>query len=397
VTSRVPGAFGRHDRWSVALAAGLAVLSLQGVATADERNSQSSTSDKSRSKKKATDKKAADKNENVRVSDNASRHFSQGVRYLTSQDPEKYEKAYREFKTAYADSPSWKILGNLGIVAHELERDGEAIDAFKAYLERSGKELSAEERKQFKEDLEVVEAGHSTVTIESEPEGAWIVDERLPETGVTIVNRYGPTSGKLELRVRAGHHRIVAELSGYVNDVWEFSDTPGSTSRHRFDLRRERPPAEAREDTAPPVEVKPDARLDTGSGGGSSAARVSAYFALGLGVAGAGVGTYFLLDAFDKRSHADDVFADCEAVSPGCGPQAALRSEAKAAEAAESSAFRRSMLTYVASGVLAATGVVLFIVSSPGSSSEAGRHASDGEARLVPWLSPQGVGMSGRF
>ena len=42
----------------------------------------------------------------VPVSENASRRFSQGVRYLTSQDPGRYEKAYREFKAAYADSPS---------------------------------------------------------------------------------------------------------------------------------------------------------------------------------------------------------------------------------------------------------------------------------------------------
>ena len=33
----------------------------------------------------------------VPVSENANRRFSQGVRYLTSQDPGRYEKAYREF------------------------------------------------------------------------------------------------------------------------------------------------------------------------------------------------------------------------------------------------------------------------------------------------------------
>jgi hypothetical protein len=356
---------GGHGRWRAKLCAGLIALSLFGVAQAAE----------------------------VRVSDNASRRFSQGVRYLTSQDPGRYEKAYREFKAAYADSPSWKILGNLGIVAHELERDGEAIDAFKAYLERGGKELAADERKQVKEDLEVALAGHSTVVIDTEPEGAWILDERLPETGVSIVNRYGPTNGKLELRVRAGHHRIVAELNGYESGVWEFSDAPGASSKHRFELRAPRPVVEAPVETAP-VEAKPDMRVD--SKAGSPALRATAYVAMGLGVVGAGVGTYFLLDGFDKRTQADDLFTNCEAQVPGCGDTAPLYPDAKAAEKAESSAFTRSMVSYVAGGVLAATGVVLFIVSSPGSS-DGGPRPSEREAALTPWLSPRGVGVSGRF
>src|ERR1041384_8805806 len=96
------------------------------------------------------------------VSDSARQHFKTGVAYLKDPDGARYEEAYREFKAAYADSPSWKILGNLGIVAHELERDGEAIDAFEAYLERGGKELPADDRSQFKEDLPVARAAYAS-------------------------------------------------------------------------------------------------------------------------------------------------------------------------------------------------------------------------------------------
>ncbi|HTV22024.1 MAG TPA: hypothetical protein VMG12_25215, partial [Polyangiaceae bacterium] len=245
--------------WARTLGAGVLLLSMLGTAHAEER-----------------------------VSENAQRRFTQGVRYLTSQDPGRYEKAYREFKAAYADSPSWKILGNLGIVAHELERDGEAIDAFEAYLERGGKELAADDRSQFKEDLAVARAAYSSVTIETEPGGAWIIDERLPETGEPIVNRYGPTKGKLELRIRAGHHRIRAELNGYESDVWEFSDPPGEKSSHSFDLRPER---EAQSE-APPVEAKHDVRADTRAGA-NPGLRTASYVAFGLGVVGAGLGTYF--------------------------------------------------------------------------------------------------------
>jgi len=354
------GVFGARARRAAAFGVGLSVLSMLGAAQADEK-----------------------------VSENANRLFGQGVRYLTIQDAGRYEKAYREFKAAYADSPSWKILGNLGIVAHELERDGEAIDAFEAYLERGGKELPADERKQFKEDLALVKAAYSTLTIETQPGGAWIIDERLPDTGEPIVNRYGPTKGKLELRIRAGHHRIRAQLNGYDSAVWEFSDPPGASSSHTFDLRPER---SAREAEAPPVEAKPDVRADS-KPGGSTGLRAASYVALGLGVVGAGVGTYFAIDGYDKRSKADDLFADCGDQSPGCGEGAPLRDEALAAQDAEGQAFTRSLVSYVAGGVFAATGVVLFIVSSGGDESP---HAAS-EASLTPWLSPNAVGVSGRF
>jgi hypothetical protein len=344
----------------VALGAGLLLLSMPGAAHADGK-----------------------------VSENASRRFAQGVRYLTSQDPGRYEKAYREFKAAYADSPSWKILGNLGIVAHELERDGEAIEAFEAYLERGGKELPADDRKQFKEDLALVKAGHSTVAIETQPGGAWIIDERLPETGEPIVNRYGPTEGKIELRIRAGHHRIRAELNGFDSDVWEFSDAPGAISSHTFDLAPERA---ARQEEPMPVEGKRDVRADS-KPGGSSGLRAASYVALGLGVVGAGVGTYFAIDGYDKRTQADDLFAACEAQNPGCGTAASGYDKAIAAQDAEGQAFTRSLVSYVAGGVFAATGVVLFIVSSGNDESP----DAAGEASLTPWLSPNGVGVSGTF
>src|SRR4051812_7239281 len=66
------------------------------------------------------------------VSENASRHFSEGVRYLSTQQADRYEKAYAEFLAARVDSSNWKILLNLGIVAQALERDGEAIDAYRS-------------------------------------------------------------------------------------------------------------------------------------------------------------------------------------------------------------------------------------------------------------------------
>src|SRR5687767_2977223 len=157
----------------------------------------------------------------VPISDVASHRFEEGVRYLQSKAPDRFDRAYVEFKAAYADSRSWQVLGNLGMVAQELERYGEAIDAYRGYLQGGGKRLSSQERKQFQRDLSLLESDVATLTLHTHPDGAWIVDERIPDTGPPVVNRYGPVVGTLELRVRAGHHRIHAELSGYSGDTWE--------------------------------------------------------------------------------------------------------------------------------------------------------------------------------
>src|SRR6266481_4578482 len=62
------------------------------------------------------------------VTPEARTHFAAGVNLLRDPDGARYEEAYREFKAAYAASPSYKILGNLGLCAMKLERDGEAIE-----------------------------------------------------------------------------------------------------------------------------------------------------------------------------------------------------------------------------------------------------------------------------
>src|SRR3954467_10251265 len=90
----------------------------------------------------------------VPISDDARAHFTAGVSFLQDPDGARYEEAYREFKTAYAASPSWKILGNLGIAACKLERDGEAIDAFTKSLAEGGSQIDGEERAQFERDLQ---------------------------------------------------------------------------------------------------------------------------------------------------------------------------------------------------------------------------------------------------
>lgn len=173
----------------------------------------------------------------VVITDKARAHFRAGVNMLQDPDGARYAEAYREFKAAYADSPSWKILGNLGLAAMKLERDGEAIEAFRKYLEEGGTQIDAAERAQVQRDLETLEAGVVWVTITSTPPGARLTDTRTPLAGRPTVNRYATSGEPLKIGLRPGSHSLVAELDGYEPAEWKFEADPGSTFEHAFELQ----------------------------------------------------------------------------------------------------------------------------------------------------------------
>src|SRR5205814_2459788 len=83
--------------------------------------------------------------------DEAKKYFETGVGYLDDPDGERVEEAYHAFRRAYELSKSPKVLGNIGLCAMRLERDGEAIDAYSEYLELP--DIDAEERAQIEKDL----------------------------------------------------------------------------------------------------------------------------------------------------------------------------------------------------------------------------------------------------
>jgi hypothetical protein len=179
---------------------------------------------------------AAAQGEEAPITEEARRHFAAGVNLM--QDPEgaRYEEAYREFTAAYRASPSWKILGNLGIAAMKLERDGEAIEAFTKYLAAGGGTLDAGERAQFESDLSTLKTAVASVKLSSDPPGAEFIDERVPVTGSVVTNRYSAPEGSVNIGVRPGHHRITARLAGYADQVWEFDATSAGSFEKAFKL-----------------------------------------------------------------------------------------------------------------------------------------------------------------
>ena len=313
------------------------------------------------------------------ASENASRHFSEGVRYLSTQQADRYEKAYAEFLAARVDSSSWKILLNLGIVGQALERDGEAIDAYRSCLESADKELKSSEREQITADLARLELGVATVTIQSTPEGAWIIDERLPEAGAPVINRYGPSAGSLTLRLRAGHHRIHAELGGNASEIWDLDASAGARHSRAFELQRTQVPSET--PATPPGEPFND-RLETGEV--SKVPRILGYVSLGLGAVGVGSGIWFLTQANDWERTGNEQFDEnCRAMmtNPCTADDEATEKEGQARTWA--------LVSFIGAGAFVTTGVLLLIYAPSGDASQ--------QASWSPWIGPGEVGVSGRF
>lgn len=198
----------------------------------------------------------------VAISERARIHFNAGVSLLQDPDGPRYEEAYSEFRAAYAESPSWKMLGNLGIAAMKLERDGEAIEAFKKYLAEGGGALEAEEKAQMQRDLATLMAGVVTVEISSLPPGAYVIDERIAVQGPPVKNSYGPLSGKLVIGMHAGQHKLSAHLDGYQDQVWMVDARSGTSLSHVFSLKeaaQAAPAAPVAALVAPPAASPPPA------------------------------------------------------------------------------------------------------------------------------------------
>jgi hypothetical protein len=171
------------------------------------------------------------------ITDEARTHFAAGVNLLRDPDGARYEEAYREFKAAYAASPSYKILGNLGLCAMKLERDGEAIDAYSNYLARAS-DLDPSEAKQITTDLQTLKTGVVKLNLTVEPAGAMLNDVRVPVRGERVVNQYGPINGSLHVGVRAGHHIMTLRLAGMEDASWEFDAPAGAVDNKKFTLRK---------------------------------------------------------------------------------------------------------------------------------------------------------------
>jgi len=313
---------------------------------------------------------------NVEPSAEARQQFEVGVSLLQDPDGARYEEAFKAFLRAYTATPSWKILGNLGLSAYKIERYSDGIEAYERYLAQAGDQLDPTERDQVRRDLNIMKATSGTVALQVSA-GATVEDTRTRSVGGPVVNAYTvPDSGTLTLRLTGGHHTLRASAAGKTG-VLELDVKPGESGQHTIALGdgAAAPAATGPGPSQPGPPAAPPAR--------SSGLRTAGLVIGGVGVAaliGGGV-TGFL--GLGQQSELESRCPDkrCEYGSPD--EKASFESDRDSLKTMGT----MTTVLLIGGGVLAATGATLFVVG--GSSKEPQVTAS---ASFAPGL----LGLSAR-
>jgi tetratricopeptide (TPR) repeat protein len=130
-------------------------------------------------------------------------HFKLGVDFYRERN---YRAALIEFQRAYAASPHYKLLYNLGQASLELQEDSSAIEYFSKYLGEGANEIADERRSEVEQNLLKLRARLATVTVSTNQPGAEIY---MDETRIGVAPLNEP------VRVTAGRRKFVAVKHGY--------------------------------------------------------------------------------------------------------------------------------------------------------------------------------------
>jgi hypothetical protein len=164
----------------------------------------------------------------------ARRHMKAGAALYNDPSGHKCEEALREFRKAYDLSRSLNALKGMAICNLELERDGDAIEQYTAYLAGKGSALEAGERAQVEADLSTLRAAVANVTISTDRDDVRVTDVRTPAKGYPIRNTYVIPAGGKRLGVHPGQHVLVASAPGQPDQTWSVEILNGGTYAHTF-------------------------------------------------------------------------------------------------------------------------------------------------------------------
>ena len=313
----------------------------------------------------------------VEPSAEAREQFNVGVSLLQDPDGANYEEAFKAFMRAYTATPSWKILGNLGLSALKIERFVDGIEAYERYLAQAADQLDPAELEQVKRDLNVMKATSGTLVLTvSGASGVTVEDTRTRSVGGPVVNLYPvPDSGTLTLRLASGHHTLRASAAGK-SGALELDVKSGENVSQTLTLSAGQALAAAPSAEAAPGAAAPAPR--------SSGLRTAGLVIGGVGVAaliGGGVTGFLGLSAkSDLESRCPD--KRCAYASPA--DKAAFESDRDSLETMGT----LTTALLIGGGVLAAGGATLFVIG--GSSSK------EPEVATTPYIGPGVLGLSAR-
>jgi hypothetical protein len=242
----------------------------------------------------------------VEISDEARRQFGIGVALLDDAAGPRYQEAYEAFHRAYADSPTPKILSNIGLCAMMLERDGEALESVGRYLaEVPG--IDPRERSKLEQDLETLGARVAHIELQVSPAKVTVTDQRTPLNGDPIINRYEVSDGKIALGIHGGNHRIEVAAEGHEPSVWQLELEPGKKQARNITLKKKgaAPPKPPPKPTPPPkpAPTTPPDPIEADGGGISTGAIIGLVATGALAISAGVVGGLALNTKGDYESY----------------------------------------------------------------------------------------------
>ena len=174
----------------------------------------------------------------------AKKHMKAGAAFANDPSGQrKCEEALREFAKAFELSGSLNALKAMAICNLELERDGDAIEQYTAYLAGKGSAIDAAERALIEADLNALKEAVATVKLRANLPGVRVTDVRTPAKGSPIRNAYPlPDKGDKTLGVHPGEHVFTASLEGYPDQIWRTEIANGGSYARAFVLKHDPTP-----------------------------------------------------------------------------------------------------------------------------------------------------------
>jgi hypothetical protein len=318
-----------------------------------------------------------------KISEEAKGYFRNGVELIQASPPN-YQDAYYQFKLAYEKSGSWKVLGNLGLCALKLERDGEALEHYTNYLKSGGNDIDPEERKALERDSLLISGNSAVVNLTAATPDADLIDARAGSSVPPQSYKFAGTN--LTLRLRAGTHTLTATSSDGKQEKWEVVLSPGRTVEHRFEFAAASAaapavtPAPGPTDAVQPMPTPGPSMSEEPKKG--SPLRLVGFVAAGVGGAAlvGGVVTGLMAKSKDKKA------------TDACTNNVCPTSAEGDFDSAKSLATVTNVL-FIGGGVLAAAGVGLIIVGGKTSGENPKTAASAPRLRLTPLAGADGAGL----
>jgi hypothetical protein len=166
----------------------------------------------------------------------AKRHMEAGAAFYNDPSGHKCEEAIREFSKAYELSGSLNALQNMAVCNLELERDGDAIEQYTAFLAGKGSVLKPVEKQQIEADLNALKSAVAYMTFSANRPRVRLTDVRTPARGFPITNHYDISTPGKKIGIHPGQHTFTASADGAPDQVWQVEIANGSQFDHAFDF-----------------------------------------------------------------------------------------------------------------------------------------------------------------